>query len=299
MRIALIGANGQVGFSLNKHLKKKFKVKPITREELDVSNTIKLNQFFKKKKFDIIINAVAYTKVDLAEKEIEEAFKINEVFPCELAKIAKSLNAVLIHFSTDYVFDGLKKYSYNESDITNPINIYGKSKLAGEKAILKSACKNFIFRTSWVVGEHGNNFIKNILNLSKVKNDLYIINDQFGVPTSVNLISKVIVNLIKSLNSKKIWPYGIYHLSPKGVTTWFEIAKKIFHCLENNKIKLRVTKEKIFPIKSSQFKTLAARPKSSLLNTDKIQKYLKFQLPHWKNDFIKVVNKIINDKEIL
>jgi dTDP-4-dehydrorhamnose reductase len=299
MRILLIGANGQVGFSLNNHLKKIFKIKSLTREELDVSNIIKLNNFFKKNNFDIIINAVAYTKVDLAEKETEEAFKINEVFPCELAKIAKSLNAVLIHFSSDYVFDGFKKKSYHELDKTNPINIYGKSKLAGEKAIIESDCKNFIFRTSWVVGEHGHNFVKNIFNLSKVKTHLQVINDQFGVPTSVTLICKVIICLIKSLHSKKIWPYGIYHLSPKGATTWFEVANKIFDCLENNKIKLRVTKEKIFPIKSSQFKTLADRPKNSLLNTDKLQKYLKFQLPHWENDLIKVTNKIIKDSKIL
>lgn len=293
MKILLIGANGQVGYSLNKFLKNSCNLKAITRDDVDCSKIHEVKKFFSKKVYDLIINTVAYTNVDGAEKEIDLAYKLNETFPNELAKISKSTNAILIHFSTDYVFDGKKQYSYIESDQTIPINIYGKSKLKGEKAIIENCSRYFIFRTSWVMGEHGDNFIKKIINLAKIKNELKVVNDQYGVPTSVNLINRVIFSLIQNLKYKKKWPYGVYHLTPRGKTTWYQLTKFFFDTIKIEKINFKIKKNNIVPINSSEFKTLAKRPKNSLLNTDKIQKYLEFSLPNWKDDFKELINKII------
>jgi len=295
LKILIIGANGQVGHSLKKFLKKSYKLKAIAREDVDCSEIQEVEKFFSKNVYDLIINAVAYTNVDAAEKEIDLAYKLNENFPYELAKISKSTNATLIHFSTDYVFDGKKQDSYIESDQTIPINVYGKSKLKGEKAIIENCSRYFIFRTSWVMGEHGDNFIKKIINLAKNKNELKVVNDQYGVPTSVNLINRVIFSLIQNLKYKKNWPYGIYHLSPRGKTTWYQLTNFFFDIVKIEKLNFQISKNNIVPINSSEFKTLATRPKNSLLNTDKIQKYLEFSLPNWKDDFKELINKIIKN----
>ena len=281
MKILLIGANGQVGFALKNALRFVCNIETITRKDLDCSKIKKVKNFFIGKNYDIIINAVAYTNVAEAEKKISAAYVINKTFPQELAKVSKSIGSILIHFSTDYVFNGKKNKAYLETDKTLPVNVYGKSKLAGEKVIKKNCHRYFIFRTSWVMGEHGNNFIKKILELVRKKKEIKVVNDQYGVPTCTNLICRVVISLIESIKLDKAWPFGIYHLTPSGKTTWYAMALKIFK------------------ISSSELKIFPKRPKNSLLNNSKIKKKLKFNLPFWEKDFNNLSMRIIKNYKIL
>jgi dTDP-4-dehydrorhamnose reductase len=298
LKILLIGANGQVGFALKNVLRSVCNLEAIKRKDLDCSKINKVINFFIGKNYDIIINAVAYTNVAEVEKKKSLAYAINKTFPQELAKVSKSIGSILIHFSTDYVFNGKKNKAYLETDRTLPVNVYGKSKLAGEKVIKKNCHRYFIFRTSWVMGEHGNNFIKKILKLARKKEEIKVVNDQYGVPTCTNLICKVIISLIESIKRDKAWPFGIYHLTPSGKTTWYVMALKIFKNLENKKLKLKFL-NKIFPISSSESKIFPKRPKNSLLNNSKIKKKLKFNLPSWEKDFTNLSMRIINNYKIL
>jgi dTDP-4-dehydrorhamnose reductase len=297
LKILLIGANGQVGLALKNALRSECNLQTTTRKNLDCSKINKVKKFFIGKNYDMIINAVAYTNVDEAEKKISIAYAINKTFPQELARISKSIGSILVHFSTDYVFNGRKKKAYLETDRTFPVNVYGKSKLAGEKVIKKNCHRYFIFRTSWVMGEHGNNFIRKILKLGRKKKEIKVVNDQYGVPTCTNLICKVIISLIDSIKLDKIWPYGIYHLTPRGKTTWYNMTFKIFKNIKNKKLKLKFLK-KISPISSLESKLLPKRPKNSLLNNTKIKKKINFNLPFWERDFTNLSFRIIKNYKI-
>ena len=230
---------------------------------------------------DVIVNAAAYTNVDSAETEKAMAYKVNSHAVLNLAKVCKENDIWLIHYSTDYVFDGKKTSPYTELHETSPINTYGKSKLQGEEAITQMGCKNLIFRTTWVIGKDGKNFAKTMLNLAKTRKSLSVIDDQIGVPTTPSLISKVTISAIKSILQDKPWPVGIYNLTPKGSTTWYGIAKITLSTAKEHGINLKVLPSNIKPIKSNQFKTVAERPKNSLLNTEKLSKQLDFELPDW------------------
>ena len=295
MKIVILGSNGQLGQKLKNDLNGKFNLLTFNKKELDVTNLNKVSEIIKSINPNIIINASAYTAVDRAEDEKKLAFEINEIAVRNIAKISKNLDCILIHYSTDYVFDGKKKSPYAENDKPNPINVYGNSKFKGEKAISEVNGKHYIFRLSWVIGENGSNFVNKILKLSLEKSELKVVNDQIGVPTSTILISKVTENLIETIYKKKPWPYGVYHLSPKGKTTWHEIAKKFLRFAKNHGLLLRTDPDKIIAISSGEFPTKATRPKNSIFNTEKIEKEIKFDLPHWNDDFINISKNILNN----
>ena len=208
---------------------------------------------------------------------------------------AKKKNIFLIHYSTDYVFDGQKINPYNENDETKPINTYGESKLAGEKKIEKISEKYIIFRTSWVIGRHGKNFVKTILRLSNEKKHLNIVNDQYGVPTSTNLISAITNDIVENINQSTQTTSGIFHLCPKGKTTWFEITKKIIYFASFYDECFPLSSENILPIPTKEMKLKARRPKNSSLNTNKLQKFLGYNFPYWEDDFKIVANEIMKD----
>ena len=292
MRILLLGANGQLGSVLQKVLSSVGELKACSRDRADLTDTAALIKTIDAFKPDCLVNAAAYTAVDEAENASDLAFKVNAEAVAVLAKAAEKHNAWLIHYSTDYVFDGSKTAPYTEMDRPNPIGVYGQSKLAGEQAISNSSCKHLIFRISWVIGQYGSNFAKTILRLALTKESLKIINDQHGVPTTPDLIARVTAAALAAINITP-WTAGIYHLAPQGQTTWYAIAQTLLALAKKQRLPLVADAQSLHPITTAEYPTLAQRPLNSLLNTGKLQQQLDFNLPHWEEDFLVVAKQII------
>ena len=293
MKILLTGSNGQVGFELNKKLSALGEVIATDREELDLTNLNAIRTFIDQIKPDIIINPAAYTAVDKAESEPDLAYQINTLAPEVLADKARELDIPLIHFSTDYAFDGLKKDAYIETDQTNPQSVYGKTKCEGEEKV-RTHAKHIILRTSWVFGSHGNNFLKTILRLISEKDSLNIVVDQCGSPTSASMLSDVTFKIIDTiLKNKNFNDYGTYHVTTEGETNWFDYASLI--ASESRKLNIKVTcaPDKIHPILTSEYPTAAKRPLNSRLNTEKLKKTFMLELPHWESEVKRVLKEII------
>ena len=286
MKILVIGKNGQLGKSIHKIIKSTKQINKfifIGRDKLDFNNTQSIQYFFKNKKFDILINCAAYTAVDQAEKESDLANKINNIAVRELAKIANKQNTKLIHISTDYVFDGQKNKPYLETDLPNPINVYGKTKCAGENSLKKAMLFNaIIIRTSWVYSEFGKNFLKSIIKLGKKKGELEIVSDQIGSPTYATDLASVILEIIKSKTFiKNKFPTEIYHYSNSGSTNWFKFAKEIFRLININC--------NIKPILSKNYFSSAKRPKNSTMSSFKIINKYKVKHKSWKSSLKKCI----------
>jgi len=279
-KVAIIGGNGQVGWDLQRSLAVIGEVVSLNRTskyfQLDLSQPDTIVSGLQEFKPHIIVNASAYTAVDKAEEEQVLAKKINEDAPIVLAEQANKLNALLVHYSTDYVFNGLSCLPYTENDLTEPLNIYGKTKLAGDQAIESIANNYLIFRTSWVYTNRANNFLLTMLKLAEQRNDLSIIDDQIGSPTWSRLIADVTAKAVFSkfvLNNDI--KSGLYNLSSSGETSWFGFAKKIFQYTGVNNVK-------IVAIPTRDYPTPAARPKYTVLSNDKIEKTFKLYMPDWQ-----------------
>lgn len=271
-KILVTGANGQLGQCLQKISSQfeEFEFIFTDSETLDITNKEEVNDFFWQNAPDFCINAAAYTAVDLAETDIEKAFLVNADGTENLAEACAENNAQFIHVSTDYVFDGENNLAYTEEDFTNPLGVYGASKLAGDELALEVNPCSVILRTSWVYSEFGKNFVKTMLNLFSTKEELNIVADQFGQPTNANDLAEAIMKIIKS---EKITP-GIFNFSNLGRISWFDFAEKIAE-LSEAKIKLNA-------IETSQYPTPAKRPKNSVLDLDKIYKTYAIQLKPWE-----------------
>lgn len=271
-KILVTGANGQLGQCLQKISSQfeEFEFIFTDSETLDITNKEEVNDFFWQNAPDFCINAAAYTAVDLAETDIEKAFLVNADGTENLAEACAENNAQFIHVSTDYVFDGENNLAYTEEDFTNPLGVYGASKLAGDELALEVNPCSVILRTSWVYSEFGKNFVKTMLNLFATKEELSIVADQFGQPTNANDLAEAIMKIIKS---EKITP-GIFNFSNLGRISWFDFAEKIAE-LSDAKIKLNA-------IETSQYPTPAKRPKNSVLDLDKISKTYGVQLKPWE-----------------
>jgi len=283
MRILVTGKNGQLGKSINKivntdngknNYQQDNKFIFVGREELDLSSESGINHYFDNNdKFDIIINCAAYTQVDKAEQEVELANQINHLAVKQLASIASKQKAKLIHISTDYVFDGDSNKPYLETDKPNPINVYGKTKLAGEKALQEIMPTNaMIIRTSWVYSEYGNNFVKTMLNLGKERDELNVVSDQIGSPTYATDLAGAILEIIDNKDKKQ--STEIYHYSNEGEISWYDFAKEIFELVD---IRCAVK-----PITTQQYPTPARRPKNTLMNKAKIAKTFSVGISDWK-----------------
>jgi dTDP-4-dehydrorhamnose reductase len=283
LKIAILGANGQIGNALSKALSKKYKIEKITRKKLNYYNLKQVKQFLLNKNHNLLINAAAYTQVDQAEKEKNKATILNAKFPKLLSKIAKIKNIPLIHYSTDYVFSGKSKISYKENSKPNPINFYGKSKLQGDQYLLASNCKGVILRVGWVYANKGKNFLNTILNISKKNKVLKIINDQIGTPSNASFIANITQQLIsKKIQNNKI---TVINVCPNKNTSWYKLTKYLFQKLSNKKVN-------ILKIKTKDYKRIAKVPLFSQLNNKKLQLILKTKLPDWKvgvNQFIKQI----------
>lgn len=288
MRILVTGCNGQVGFLLKKMLTNKAELLTLTRQELDITNENLVNETIYSFNPQVIINAAAYTAVDKAESEQELAFTINSDGPKFLANATKAVNAVLIHISTDYVFDGNKSGSYAEHDPVNPQGIYGKSKLAGEAAIKACCDKYIILRTAWVFGEHGNNFVKTMLRLSRQGDSLSIVSDQFGGPTYAGDIAKAIIVIVKKIETGEKVNWGVYHYSGTPYVSWFEFAQNIFSAAKKSQLIESIPK--LAAISTKEFPTPARRPKNSRLNCNAIETEFGISPSNWQFELDNIKN---------
>ena len=286
MKILVTGSKGMLGQDVIKKFEKNTELIFTDHKTLDIINCKKVEEIVQKEKPNFIINCAAYTNVDKAEDEYELANKINCIGPQNLAKSAKEVDATLIHVSTDYVFDGnlnLDK-KYNEQDIANPLSVYGKTKLEGEKGIIKYTDKYYIFRTAWLFGKNGKNFVTTILNLAKLKDKINVVLDQYGSPT----YTKDLCNIIENSIEKQI-PYGIYNATNLGGISRYEFAKKIVELSNINNCKIfPITAEKY--IKTSIFKQ-AYRPKNSQLSVDKLLKR-GIEIPTWEDAVARYLEEI-------
>jgi len=294
--ILLFGKNGQVGFELQRALSPFGLVHAFGRQDCDLANLSQVREIVRQLRPDIIVNASAYTAVDKAESEPQIAYLINAAVPSALAEEAASLGALMVHYSTDYVFDGKQPGWYVEDDVPNPQSVYGTSKLAGESGIAATGCRNLIFRTSWVFGAHGGNFAKTILRLAKERESLSVIADQHGAPTSAHLIADVtaqVIVLYWNEVNRESFPYGIYHLVAAGETTWYDYAKYVIAYAEKTGIALRLKSSAIEAIPSTDYPLPAPRPSNSKLDTGKLRKTFGLILPDWHQDMAHVLEKII------
>ena len=284
-KILVTGANGQLGQCLQKISSQfeEFEFIFTDSETLDITIKEEVNDFFWQNAPDFCINAAAYTAVDLAETDVEKAFLVNADGAENLAEACSENNAQFIHVSTDYVFDGENNLAYTEEDFTNPLGVYGASKLAGDELALEVNPCSVILRTSWVYSEFGKNFVKTMLNLFATKDELNIVADQFGQPTNANDLAEAIMKIIKS---EKITP-GIFNFSNLGRISWFDFAEKIAE-LSEAKIKLNA-------IETSQYPTPAKRPKNSVLDLDKISKTYAIQLKPWEESLEECVQILQNN----
>jgi len=283
MKILLLGKNGQVGWELNRTLLPLGEVVALGREELDLTKEKAIRKTMREIKPHLVINAAAYTAVDKAEEEPYIAMAVNGTAPGILAEEAKRINAVLLHYSTDYVFDGKKNEPYTENDSPNPINVYGKTKLAGERNIQVVGVPHLIFRTSWVYGLRGSNFLRTILNLAKSKKELRIVDDQIGNPTWSRLVAEITaqtLGIIRNNNDLEKCT-GIYHLTASGETSWFGFAKASLKLVAERQ-GLKIKPENILPITTAEFPTLAERPVFSVMSNSKLQKSFNINIPNWE-----------------
>jgi len=283
--VLVSGASGQLGKCFQKLAAREEEIDWLFMDssEIDITSTRDLRDFFKSKRIDYCINCAAYTNVEKAESEKERAFQINAEAVKNLAEICKKNRAVLIHFSTDYVFDGTSKIPYSEADPTNPINVYGASKLKGENYISDILTDHFIFRTSWLYSEFGHNFFKSILNKAEERAVLNITTAQTGTPTNANHLAQLVLMLIKEKNTN----FGLYHFSNSGETTWYGFAYEILKISGNlNNVQLN---------KDDSYKTIAARPTYSVLDKTKLLETFKTPLKSWEDTVLELYKSEIKN----
>lgn len=285
MKILLLGANGQVGHELLRSLRPLDDIVATTRsgtlngeecETADFDQPDSLAALIRRVSPDVVVNAAAYTAVDRAESDPEAAFRANAEAPGRLAEACAARDAMLVHYSTDYVFDGQGTHPYREGDPTAPLGVYGASKLAGERAIEASGCRRLIFRTAWVYGNHGANFMRTMLRLGADREELRVVADQVGTPTPAALIADVTARIIGSPSQA----CGTFHLTARGQTSWHAFASEIFKGAQRHGLLAKVPR--VLPITTADYPTAAKRPAYSCLDTSALQDTFGIALPDWK-----------------
>lgn len=295
MNILLTGKNGQVGFELQRALAPLGQVTAVDSADCDLSDADALRALVRRVKPQLIVNPAAYTAVDRAESDPAQAMAVNALAPEVLGEEAKKLGASVIHFSTDYVFDGQKAGKYTEDDATAPLSAYGHSKLQGERALAQATPQHLILRTSWVVGAHGNNFAKTMLRLATEREQLNVVNDQHGAPTSAALIADVSAHLVRRLQTAGAanFPFGLYHMTAGGETNWCDYARFVIGYAQRAGRSLRLTPNDILPICTDQYPTAARRPLNSCLDTTHFRETFGLQLPHWQQGLDHILQQIL------
>ncbi len=276
-KILITGVLGQVGYELQRTLAPFGKVIGIDKDEMDLTNEQAIRSFIRNVHPNIIVNPGAYTAVDQAESDSQICMAINKDAAKVIAEEAQNLNALLVHYSTDYVFDGSSKVPYTENDLPKPLNVYGLSKLEGEKAIQETCEKHIILRTSWVYGARGKNFLLTMLKLGMEKSNLSIVSDQIGAPTWSRMIAEATAQIL----SKNSLEYGIYNLTSSGKTSWLEFAETLFSFYAEKNPDFK--KPELSGILTKDYKTKAARPMNSVLCHNKLNSKLGLYMPDWKD----------------
>jgi len=287
MKVLITGCNGQVGRELVL-LARKYDCEAIglDRESFDITNQAVVERVIRQHKPDAVINAAAYTAVDKAESDEKAAYAVNATGVKYLAIACADLDVPLVHISTDYVFDGSKVEAYKEDDPVNPLGVYGKSKLAGEEAVRRICTKYYILRTSWVFSKHGNNFVKSMLRLASEREELGVVADQYGKPTSAHEIAIAVYIMLSS--SKEAW--GIYHFSQPKVASWFEFSDVIFTDARKRGIKLRL--KTLNKITTNDYPTAAERPRNSELDCEKLEELFAIEIKPWVKSLQEVLDGI-------
>lgn len=293
-KIFVTGSNGQLGSEIKKTAAQypDFEFIFTDIEELDITKDDDVRHFFHENgPFDYIVNCAAYTQVDKAETEIEKAFMVNEKAVKNLVLMAAATNTKMIHISTDYVFDGNKNTPYTENDDVNPVSVYGRSKLGGEKALIHSSVKHIIIRTSWLYSAYGHNFVKTITRLSAEKSELKVVFDQAGSPTYAADLARVILRIIGiSDNQPEKFVQGIYHYANQGVCSWYDLAVEIVTATGH--------KCKVIPIGSSEYPSPVKRPSYSVFNTHKIKTTFDIEIPHWRQSLKICLHELVNPTQL-
>ncbi|MFV9473100.1 dTDP-4-dehydrorhamnose reductase [Advenella sp. RU8] len=301
MKILLLGKNGQLGWELQRALQPLGEVFALSRHNEhglcgDLSDLQGLAKTIEYLKPEVVVNAAAYTAVDRAESDHDQAFLINAKAPAAIAQALKAHHGLLVHYSSDYVFDGSGEQTRIESALENPVNFYGHSKLEGEREIARTGCGHLIFRTSWVYGAHGGNFAKTMIKLAQEKEKLAIVEDQIGVPTGADLIADITAHAIRHYLSEVSGPArntldGIYHLVPDGETSWLAYANLIFGQLRARGVPLAL--KEVVPVTTAQYPMSARRPLNSRLNNDKIKAVFNLHMPGWESGVIRLVEELL------
>jgi len=293
-KIIVTGKNGQVGHALVEALAPLCKLHAFDSSEFDLSNAQQIRERIQTIRPSIIINAAAYTAVDRAETDEVNAFAVNAYGPQIIGQEAAKIGAVVIHFSSDYVFDGKKDAPYVESDKTNPLGMYGASKLQGEKLLLESCPQSIILRTSWVVSSHGANFAKTMLKLAAERESLNVVADQFGVPTPAKLLAKAVMTLVAKLeqDGQSEFPFGCYHFAPSGETNWCDYARFVIGEAVKLGAELKLAPDNVRPIRTEEYPTPAKRPHNSRLDCSLFQKTFDFTFPSWESGIVEIIQDI-------
>ena len=293
MKILLLGKNGQVGWELQRSLAPLGELLALDRSSTshcgDLNNLEGLVETVRVYGPDVVVNAAAYTAVDKAETDSQTAFLVNELAPEALSSVCAAIGAYLVHFSTDYVFDGSGQSPWLETDATAPLNVYGHSKLAGEKGIAQQGAQHVIFRTSWVYGTEGGNFAKTMLRLAQERERMTVISDQFGAPTGAALLADVTALALQASQP----PTGIYNLAAAGETTWYAYAEYVLAKAKQIKPSLNYAVRDFVAVPTSDFPTPAARPLNSRLNCSRLEQALQLKLPLWQAGVDAMLTKIL------
>lgn len=294
MKILLTGKNGQLGFELQRALAPLGEVLAVGQQDCDLADSDALRALVRRFSPDVIVNPAAYTAVDKAESDCDKAFAVNAQAPAVLGEEGVRLGALVVHYSTDYVFDGHKNGAYTEDDQTNPQSVYGRSKLAGELGLAAANPRHLILRTSWVVGAHGGNFAKTMLRLAAEREGLNVVADQFGAPTAAALLADVTAQLLRqhAREREEGFPYGTYHVTASGETSWYEYARFVIaEALAAGK-GLKTNPDAVSPLKTKEYPTPASRPTNSRLDTGRFRKTFGLYLPPWQQGVRHVLQQI-------
>lgn len=293
MKLLLLGKSGQVGWELQRSLAPLGEVIALDRQTGgDISNLSELAQTIRSVRPDVIVNAAAHTAVDKAESEPDLALRLNAEAPEVMAREAKSLGALLVHYSTDYVFDGAGTAARKEEDETGPLSVYGRTKLEGEKRIAATHCRHLIFRTSWVYAARGGNFAKTMLRLAQEREALSVINDQWGAPTGADLIADVTAHAVRHVKTHE-GDDGLYHLVAAGETNWHAYASHVIEQAKRLRPELGWKVQNIAAVPTTAFPTPATRPLNSRLDTQKLQAALQLHLPAWQQGVDRMLQEIL------
>ena len=295
MKILLLGKSGQIGRELQRALAPLGEVIAAGRADADLTQFDRLRKLVRATAPDVLVNAAAYTAVDRAEAEPEQAQRVNAGAVQVMAEEMQRCGGWLVHYSTDYVFDGTANAPYRETDVVGPLNVYGSSKLAGEEAIRASGCRHLIFRTSWVYSAHGSNFVKTLLQLTRERTDIKVVSDQTGAPTGADLIADTTAAVIKRLRADEnlaARSAGTYHLTAGGATTWHEYACLLVRTAAADGAGMRVSPEQLVPIPAAQYAAAAVRPANSRLDTAKLRAAFDLPLPHWQPGVLRLLAQL-------